>query len=295
MEMQQIRYFLAVARHLNFTRAAEECHVTQPSLTRAIKLLEDELGGDLFRRERTLSHMTDLGTRMLPLIQQCYDSALNAKSLASSLKGGRIAPLALALSQTINIALVVPQLTELARRFSGLELKFRRGNAEEIAEFLRKGEAELALAGPLGTIWERLDTWPLLMEGYSLFVGGGHRLAGRNAVAISDLSGERLLVRSYCEQAEQMARQLQAHGITGSGAHEVANDADLGALLVADAGIAIAPCSTPVAPGMKRMQIDGLDLRRTINIYAVAGRVRSPAGGGLLKLLRAADWSAHAG
>ena len=75
MEMHQIRYFLGVARTLNFTRAAEECHVSQPSLTRAIKLLEQELGGDLFRRERSLSHLTDLGQRMLPLMQQCYDTA----------------------------------------------------------------------------------------------------------------------------------------------------------------------------------------------------------------------------
>ena len=52
MEMHQVRYFLAVARTLNFSRAAEECNVTQPSLTRAIRQLEDELGGDLFCRER---------------------------------------------------------------------------------------------------------------------------------------------------------------------------------------------------------------------------------------------------
>ena len=52
MEMQQVRYFLAVARTLNFTRAAEECNVAQPTLTRAIQQLEEEFGGDLFRRER---------------------------------------------------------------------------------------------------------------------------------------------------------------------------------------------------------------------------------------------------
>jgi DNA-binding transcriptional LysR family regulator len=52
MEMHQVRYFLAVARTLNFTRAAEECKVAQPSLTRAVRQLEEELAGDLFRRER---------------------------------------------------------------------------------------------------------------------------------------------------------------------------------------------------------------------------------------------------
>ena len=80
MEMHQVRYFLAVARTLNFTRAAEECHVAQPSLTRAIRQLEGELGGDLFRRERPQAQLTELGQRMLPLLKQCYESALSARA-----------------------------------------------------------------------------------------------------------------------------------------------------------------------------------------------------------------------
>src|SRR5690349_10492157 len=79
MEMHQIRYFLAVSQTLNFTRAAEQCHVAQPSLTRAIKQLEEELGGLLFRRERGLTHVTELGMQLLPALQRCYDSALKAK------------------------------------------------------------------------------------------------------------------------------------------------------------------------------------------------------------------------
>ena len=69
MEMHQVRYFLAVSRTQNFTRAAEECNVTQPSLTRAIKQLEYELGGDLFFRERPASQLTELGQRMRPFLQ----------------------------------------------------------------------------------------------------------------------------------------------------------------------------------------------------------------------------------
>lgn len=59
MEMHQVRYFLAVCEALNFTRAAKACHVAQPSLTAAIKKLEQELGGELFRRERSRTHLTD--------------------------------------------------------------------------------------------------------------------------------------------------------------------------------------------------------------------------------------------
>jgi DNA-binding transcriptional LysR family regulator len=93
MEMHQVRYFLAVARLLNFTRAAEECNVAQPSLTRAIKQLEEEFGQELFRRERNLTHLTEFGRRMTPFLQQCYDSAAAAKTLASSLKKGVVSPL----------------------------------------------------------------------------------------------------------------------------------------------------------------------------------------------------------
>src|ERR1700760_4575681 len=146
MEMHQVRYFLAVARTRNFTRAAEECNVAQPSLTRAIRQLEGELGGDLFRRERPASQLTELGQRMLPLLRQCYDAAVGARTLASSLRTGDIGALRLALSPTLDIALLIPFLTELKRSFNGLEFKLMRGSAAEIAEHLKKGEAELAIA-----------------------------------------------------------------------------------------------------------------------------------------------------
>ena len=294
MEMHQIRYFLAVARVLNFTRAAEECHVAQPSLTRAIKLLEDELGGELFRRERNLSHLTDLGHRMLPLMQQCFESAVSAKSLATSLKTGKIAPLALALSRTINIELLVPHLTELTRTFKGLELTFLRGTGADVAEALKKGDAELAVAGPLGEAWERLDAWPLFTERFSLLVGSGHRLAGRNAVGPADIKGERLLARTYCEQAEELGALLRSNGVEIASSHRIANETDLAALLAAGSGIAIAPESTPVARDLKRVHIEGLGFERSVTAYGVAGRSRSSAASGLLKLLRSADWSRYA-
>src|SRR5258708_34167573 len=115
--MHQVRYFLAVADELNFTRAADKCNVAQPSLTRAIRQLEGELGGDLFRRERPHAQLTELGQRMLPLLRQCYDSALGARALASSLKTGEIGALGLALSQSIDIYPLLPPVTQLDRYF----------------------------------------------------------------------------------------------------------------------------------------------------------------------------------
>src|SRR5712691_8301954 len=82
MEMHQVRYFLAVADTLNFTRAAEQCHVSQPALTRAIQQLEEELGGLLLRRERKLTHLTDFGQLIEPHLRQLAADAEAAKTTA---------------------------------------------------------------------------------------------------------------------------------------------------------------------------------------------------------------------
>lgn len=229
MEMHQVRYFLAVARELNFTRAAESCNVAQPSLTRAIKQLEDELGGELFRRERNLSHLTELGQRMLPMLQQCYDSALTAKSLAHSMKSGAVAPLSIALSVTVNIMLLISFLSELVRVFPGLELRFIRGTNEQIAELLKKGEAEVAVAGPMDGAWERLDFVAAVQRTLSSHRrrGTSPRLEPELGVAIGAFEGTPSLPKQlrtrqgdwrFSRSARRQA-QHEAQRLDGTGSH----------------------------------------------------------------------------
>jgi hypothetical protein len=150
MEMHQVRYFLAVARVLNFTRAADECNVTQPSLTRAIKQLEAELGGDLFRRERPAAQLTELGQRMHPLLKQCYEAATGARELASSFKSGEVGALRIALTHSVDLSLLIPHLDQIKRMFNRLEFRFLRGNAREVAEFLKK--VKPSSASPLRSV-----------------------------------------------------------------------------------------------------------------------------------------------
>src|SRR5581483_5631695 len=150
MEMHQVRYFLAVAQLLNFTRAAEECNVTQPSLTRAIRQLEEELGGDLFRRERPHAMLTPLGERMYPLLKQCYDSAQSARALAAMIKDGEVGSLKLAVSGSIELGLILAHVNELRKNFSEIELKILRGTGPQVVEYLKSGEAELAVGTSIG-------------------------------------------------------------------------------------------------------------------------------------------------
>jgi DNA-binding transcriptional LysR family regulator len=292
MEMHQVRYFLSVARTLNFTAAAEECHVAQPSLSRAIIKLEQELGGDLFRRERSLTHLTDLGRLMLPLLTQCYDSANAAKSLASSYRQGTSAPLCLALSHTVNLQLLIHPLTELVKAFPGLELKFQRGKAGEVADALKQGEAELGIACPLTEPWDRLESWVLFTERFELAVPKLHPLAMQNSLTLASIGKHRLLPRGYCEQAGDLARILEAQGLAQDFHDTIASDHDLTALLAANIGLSIMPPSATGSDSLRTLPLADLELTRPVVLYAVAGRQRSPAATALLRLLRTADWPA---
>jgi DNA-binding transcriptional LysR family regulator len=295
MEMHQVRYFLAVAKLFNFTRAAEECNVTQPSLTRAIKQLEAELGGDLFRRERPAAQLTELGQRMHPLLKQCYDAASGARSLASSFKSGEIGALRIALTHSVDLALLIPHLNEMKRQFNRLEFRFLRGSSREVGEYLKKGEAELGIAAEIDEAWDRLDVWPLFTEDFELVVSKGHRLAGYDIIEFDDLRPEQLLGRTYCEHSTRISASLREHGIDIDHSHEISSERDLIELVEADIGVAMLPRTSPVPESLRRTAIAGLDARRTVNLYGVAGRQRTAVASAVMRMLRGADWREIAG
>jgi DNA-binding transcriptional LysR family regulator len=292
MEMHQVRYFLAVARTLNFTRAADECNVAQPSLTRAIKLLEGELGGDLFRRERPHAMLTPLGERMYPLLKQCYDSAQSARALAALINDGEVGALKIAVSGSIELGLILNHVNELRKNFSDVELKILRGTAPQLVEFLKSGEAELAISGTIGDAWDRLDCWKLFDERFDMVFSRMHRLANQESIGLDDLKPERFLLRNHCEKSAELAEMLRSNGLNADHRHEVSSDQDLLALLDANIGIGFLPRTVTAPQSLVRTPVKDIELVRTVCLYGVAGRQRTPVASTFMKMLRAANWLA---
>ncbi|MEY2928058.1 MAG: hypothetical protein RL367_2535 [Pseudomonadota bacterium] len=292
MEMQQVRYFIAVAKTLNFTRAAEDCNVTQPALTRAIKQLEYELGGDLIRREGRHTHLTELGNKMLPMLRQCHEAALAAKSLARAVSKGEVSTLAIGVARSLDSALIMGPLQEMYPAFPGIQIKLKRGNATEIAEMLKSGEADIAMGGPLGQTWDRLEAWPMFSESFDLIVGHDHALAMRNAVELDVelIREEQFLLMSGADLTEYERERLGAVGVNLGSAHEVDSNRDLEALVTAGFGIAVAPTHALISQAVHHLNLSGLDIQRTVAVYTVAGRLRSREVTALLNMLRAKDW-----
>jgi DNA-binding transcriptional LysR family regulator len=291
MEMQQIRYFLALARTLNFTRAAQECNVSQSALTRAIQALEGELGGELIRREHSRSHLTELGKRMLPLMERCFDSALTAKALAKSIAREDIAPLSVSVSDSVNVELIMGLIAEMFRGFPGLQLKLQHGGGATILELLKQGGAEIAIAGPIEDTWERLDHWPLFDEPFELAIRYDHPLAKDNEITLEKLQRTPVFCQGGCEMHDEAARIVAGKGLSTANMNEVVTYHDLMALVSSGVGAAIVPRSAPQSESIKRMPIADLSLSRTVSVYAVAGRKREVAASAFLNLLRNAEFA----
>jgi DNA-binding transcriptional LysR family regulator len=289
--MHQIRYFLAVSDTLNLTKAAKRCNVAQPSLTRAIKALEAELGGELIRRERNLSHLTELGRRVLPMLRQCYETAGAARSVAASLRDAEVVPLSLALSHTIGLKPFESVLQDLSRVFPGLQLNLLRGSRNEVVEYLKAGTAELALAGPLGEAWPRLDAFPLFDQSCEVGAGPDHPFAAKDHVSFEDLASETLVIDTSCELTEEFRARLKANGILEPAIHSVTRREDQLALLRANLGVAIVTVAAAEMHGLSHAPLRRLDLRLTVSAYTVAGRQRGNASVALLNMLRAANWA----
>jgi DNA-binding transcriptional LysR family regulator len=290
MEMYQVRYFLSVARKLNFTRAADECDVAQPSLSRAIKQLEAELGGELFRRERPQAILTELGNRMLPILNRCYESANNATAVAAAARKGEAGALRIALSHSIDLGLLLSPIRELNRTFDGLGMVVRRGSATEVLEFLKAGVTEVALAAA-DESEQSHERFPLFDEDFLLRCSRMHRMANRANLSLDDLRHERFILPRHGEHFESLAAWLRKVKIDLERCHEAYSDADMLKFVADELGVALAPRSAPLCDGVVSAPVEGLDLRRTVCAFGANGRPRSAAASMLINLLRAADWS----
>ncbi|MGX6647861.1 LysR family transcriptional regulator [Maricaulaceae bacterium MS644] len=288
MDMQQVEYFLAVSKTLNFTRAAEQCDVSQPTLTRAVRAIEQELGGALLRREGKYTHLTDLGERMLPFLRRSYDNAQFAKSLARAVNDEAITPLSLGVANGVDLALYIGAISELYRRFPGLQLRINRGTNSYVLGLLKGGRAEIALAGRFMEGWDRLNVARLFEDELAVFVEACDALASQDALTLQALSGRPLFLNVGCDTLDPLMDWLSANLEGFRGANVIDGGQDIGEIARGRHGAIIAPASASTMQGFVRKSCPALDLRRDVNAYTVSGRPQSLSAAAFLNQIRTA-------
>jgi DNA-binding transcriptional LysR family regulator len=202
MEMHQIRYFLAVCETLNFTRAAENCNVSQPAMTKAVKKLEGELGNPLFFREGKRVLITEFGQLMRPNLQAIHGQTESVRNLAEGFNLLNKSPLNVGIMTTIGPLGLARFLARFQHDHPGVEIAIHEGSLDELTKRLEDGELELALlSAPMG-LDDSYRAEPIYEEKYVVVFAPGHRLKGMAAIRLRDLSGEAYVDRLACEMRE---------------------------------------------------------------------------------------------
>ncbi|HEY3854246.1 MAG TPA: LysR substrate-binding domain-containing protein [Verrucomicrobiae bacterium] len=193
MEMHQLRYVVAVARARNFSRAAEQCHVAQPSLSQQIKKLEDELGEILFDRLKREARLTSHGELFLRHAVKILEEADAAKREANDAKNLLGGTLALGVLPTIAPYLLPDLLARFTRKFPGVETVVHEDTTAQLLKQLLSYEIDVALASqPIDD--KRLEVRDLFSEELKLGLPPNHPLTRKKLIRLGDLHNEQLIV-----------------------------------------------------------------------------------------------------
>ncbi|MFF8831875.1 LysR family transcriptional regulator [Streptomyces sp. NPDC015131] len=253
MDLQQMRYVVALAETGNFTRAAERCSVGQSTLSHRIAGLERELGVRLFARTSRRTEPTSAGAAFLVRARECLAAAERAAADAAAAAGVVRGRLAVGVIVT-TAAVDVPELLQRYRaRHPDVRVLLRAGGSDELAAAVRSGDLDIAFLGlPDDERPSGVETVVLDHDHHVLVVPAAHRLAGARRVTLRDVAGETFVdfTRGTPGRA-QSDKAFAAAGLVRDVAYE-AGVAELITRLVARGlGVALLPSAfvRPVAAG----------------------------------------------
>ena len=189
MEIRTLRYFLAVAREENMTRAAELLHVTQPTLSKALKALEDELGKKLFTRHSFSIALTEEGVLLRDRAEDLVTMADKIEREFLSLDDITGGELCFGLAESYQIRFLARELRVLKAQYPGLKYHITSGDTEQVTEKLDKGLLDFAVIcdAPNGKKYDAIafpegDTWGLILPSKD-------PLAKKETIRVDDLVG----------------------------------------------------------------------------------------------------------
>ncbi|MDF7776827.1 LysR family transcriptional regulator [Sphingomonas sp. AOB5] len=270
-----LRYFLAVMDSGNFSRAAAQCNVSQPTLSVGIAKLERELGRTLFHRTNRRVELTEAGVQFAVHARRIESEFAAAER---SLAGDNAArpTMRLGILSSVPADWIGVVADRFARQLGEERVEISEGREGELLERLKRGRIDAAL-----TIVRQGDGEVLRTEGYALAVPAGHRLAGQDMVEAEALAGDVMIVRRHCELLAETSRHFTARGVRPFFTARTNSDERALAMVRAGLGVTVMPEGF-ASEGVARPRLAGFDHVRRIGLMLgshVAEEVRqgSPA------------------
>lgn len=251
MELQQMRYAVAVAETLNFTRAAERSHVVQSALSHQITRLERELGVQLFARTSRRVEVTAEGEAFVAAARQCLAAAELAATAATV--GEVRGTLSVGLIPTVAAVDVPAELQRFRDRHPLVRIRMRSGASDRLVAAVAAGSLDGAFLGlPESVLPEGVEVHELARDRHVLVVPEHHRLATASSVDLADLADEVFVdFPSDSPGRAQSEQAFAAAAVPREVAFEVETVDLMTRLVLRDLGVALLPGTYPVvAPGL---------------------------------------------
>ncbi|MFZ4878294.1 LysR family transcriptional regulator [Janthinobacterium sp. Mn2066] len=256
LDTHALSLFCAVARCLNFRQAAEQLHMTQPPLSRAIKTLEERLGKLLFERDTQGVALTDAGRTLLP--QALHILQLLEQAEQSLQHGTTPARLRLGLTSSVEAGLFRPLLAALASSLPTCRLELTAAPSPRLVAGVRKGQLDAALVALPSATFE-LAVLPLASDPMMLALPAGHMLASKRKVALAEIAHEPVY---WFERSRQPAffdhcqQVFERHGFAPAFVREPLDHHVLLSEVAAGKGMALLPDS------FRALRLDGVVYRQ---------------------------------
>jgi DNA-binding transcriptional LysR family regulator len=290
MELFQVKYALAVARELNFTKAASACNVSQPALTKAIKSIEAELGSPLFHREGRRTLLSEFGRSLLPHFEHMLREADATRILAENFRLLNKVPVRLGVMSTIGPLRLSRFLGAFQRDFAGVEVALTEGSAAELKVKLERAELDLAILNAGNGVGAGFNVHRLYDERYVVVLPPGHPLANQNAITLDELDDADYVDRLSCEMREMVMEVCRTRGINLYARFRSEREDWVQAMVIARLGFAFMPeCAVTSGELLQRPLVDP-EVVRTVSLVTAPGRPFSPATSAFVRAVKSFHW-----
>jgi DNA-binding transcriptional LysR family regulator len=248
MELRHLRYFLAVAEELSFSRAADRLGIAQPPLSQQIQALEKELGAALFNRETRPIHLTLAGQALLDEARMILAQLEQTVSRIQRIQRGNLGSLSIGFTSSMSNGILPNILQAFRHLYPDVNLNLREQNSNLQIQMLHDRQTDIAFvySTPESLEAHDLETFPLVQEPLVLVLHHSHRLAAQSSVRLSDLTDEafimpsRLLGSDLYEQIHHLYHQC---GFLPNIVQEVTFPITILGLVAGEVGISILPSS----------------------------------------------------
>lgn len=246
MEMSQIRYFIAVSETLNFTRAAEQCCISQPALTKGIKKLESIIGGELLYRTKNSVELSELGRLLLPNFKDIYWNAKHTKEQAQRILSCDALLIKIGFQCSIAFDLICQMLEKFRGQQRDVDIAYLECGPEELDDKLKHHEVDLLFGSRVSGSGEYRKN-DICSEKFVVVFSSKHAFVNRDILYLKDLGREKLLLREHCESSNLVLEQLNASGDEPRGICYSRRDDWIPNFVEGDGGIAVVPRSLAIS------------------------------------------------